>query len=145
MSLQHKLDMAEMEVRHANHQLQLAYQQNQLKQTQVERLEARLDEFQRLMGEHLRHADRLVDVLEFQAFTPLQLLIERGLTEADKAEVQRILTEAGQQSPRLLQRLAEQITSGIIGNTIGSTNAALLTPWLQEVANQLGIVIWLMS
>ena len=35
MGLQHKLDMTEMEVRHAHNQLQLAYQQNQLQQQQV--------------------------------------------------------------------------------------------------------------
>jgi hypothetical protein len=132
MGLKHKLEMAEMEVRHANNQLQLACQQNQEKQAQINRLEARMDKFQLLMGNHLRHADRLVDVLEVQAFAPLRSLLDRGLTEADKAEVQRILTEAGQQSPGLLQRLAEQITSG----AIGGMSAALLTPWLQEVAHQ---------
>jgi hypothetical protein len=41
----------------------------------------------------------------------------------------------------LLQRLAEQITSGAIGGTIGAINATLLTPWLQEAAKQLGVVI----
>ncbi len=88
-----------------------------------------------------RHADRLVDVLELQAFSPLRTLLDRGLTEDDEAEVKRMLTEVGQQNPRLFQRLAEGLTTGAIGGAIGDISANLLMPWSQEVTNQLSIVI----
>lgn len=137
MGLQHKLDIAEMEVRHAHNQLLLANQMNQEKQAQIDRLETRMDQFQLLISEHLRHSDRLINVLEQQAFTPLRMLLDRGLTKADEAEVKRLLKEAEQQNPGMLQRLAEAITSGAIGGTIGSTNAALLAPWLQDVIQRM--------
>lgn len=94
-----------------------------------------------LVSGQQRHADRLVDVLELQAFSPLRTLLDRGLTEDYEAEVKRMLTEVGQQNPRLFQRLAEGLTTGAIGGAIGDISANLLMPWSQEVANQLSIVI----
>jgi hypothetical protein len=140
--LENQLSLTRVQLESERRALQLTERQYS---SRIESLEGEVAHLRQLVGDQLRHADRLVDVLEVQAFAPLRSLLERGLTEVDKAEVQRILTETGQQSPRLLQRLAEAITSGIIGGTIGSTNAALLTPWLQEVAHQLGVVIRLAS
>lgn len=90
-----------------------------------------------LVSGQQRHADRLVDMLELQTFTPLRALLDRGLTEADEAEVKRLLRETGQHNPSLLRRLAEQITAGAAGGTIGSANAELLVPWLQDVIQRM--------
>lgn len=59
-------------------------------------------------------------------------LLERGLTEADEAAVKCMLAETGQQSPGTLPRLAK---------AIAGANAALLTPWLQDVAREVGVVL----
>jgi hypothetical protein len=140
--LENQLSLTKVQLESERRALQLTEQQYS---SRIASLEGEVDHLRQLVGDQLCHADRLVDVLEVQAFAPLRSLFDRGLTEADKAEVQRILTAAGQQSPRLLQRLAEQITVGAIGGTIGGVNAALVTPWLKEVAHQLGIVIRLWS
>ena len=119
--LENQLSLTKVQLESERRALQLMEQQYSYR---IESLEGEVVHLRQLVGDQLRHADRLVDVLEVQAFAPLRPLLDRGLTEADKAEVQRILTEAGQQSPGLLQRLAEQITSG----AIGGMSAALLTP-----------------
>ena len=136
--LENQLRLTQVQLESERQALQLTEQQYSRR---IESLEDEVFYLRELVGGQLRHADRLVDVLEIQAFAPLRVLLDRGLTEADETKVKRVLTEAGQQSPRLLQRLAESITAGAIGGTIGSVNAAFLVPWLQEVAHQLGIVI----
>ncbi len=145
MGLQNRLELAQVELRMTRNQLQLAEQQNRdlhkrtatleddvrsLQNTIVESFKHQQDHSDRLT----EHAGRLASVLETQALAPL---LARGLSPADEPAVKKLLAQGEKRSPGMLQRLAEQITSG----TIGELNAELLKPWLLEAAKQAGVVL----
>lgn len=134
--LENQLSLTRVQLESERRALQLTEQQYSRR---IESLEEEVAHLRQLVGDQLRHADRLVDVLELQAFAPLRPLLDRGLTEADEAEVKRLLTEAGQHNPGMLQRLAEAIAAG----TIGGAGGTLLAEWLKQVARDIGVVITL--
>ncbi len=134
--LENQLRLTQVQLESERRALQLTEQQSP---PRIESLEDDVAHLRLLVGGQLHHAKRLIDVLDLQAFAPLRALLDRRLSEADETEVKRLLTGAGQQNPHWLKQLADGIAAG----AIGGSNAALLAPWLQEVAHDIGIGIQL--